>query len=60
MLISADADQNAREKLLVNWYRQQLRDLIPILIAKWEPIVGVEINECRIRKMKTKWGSCNI
>ena len=23
-------------------------------------IIGVEVNECRVRKMKTKWGSCNV
>ncbi len=32
---------------------------IPPLIAKWEPIVGAQVPQWSIRRMKTKWGSCN-
>ncbi len=28
--------------------------------AKWEPIVGVEVSRCGVKRMKTKWGTCNI
>ncbi len=49
-----------REQLLDDWHRQRLRDQIPGLIAKWEPILGVQVGEWRIRKMKTRWGSCNV
>lgn len=54
------ADRLARQQLLERWYRQQLKIHIPDLISIWGPVVGVEINECRIKKMKTRWGSCNI
>ena len=37
-----------------------LRERIPDLLAKWEPIVGVQSESCRIKRMKTRWGSCNI
>ncbi|MCF7647437.1 M48 family metallopeptidase [Bacillus subtilis] len=30
-----------------------------MLLKKWQPIVGKEVNGWRIQKMKTKWGSCN-
>lgn len=33
-------------------YRQQV-------LAKWEPVVGVQANGWRVKKMKTKWGSCS-
>ncbi|MCC6923641.1 MAG: M48 family metallopeptidase [Nitrosomonas sp.] len=47
--------------LVVNaWYRQQLKIQIPQLLAKWQPIVGKEISDWGVKKMKTKWGSCNI
>ena len=49
-----------REALLHRWYRQQLRELIPQLIAKWETKVGVTVAEWGIKKMKTLWGACNI
>ncbi|MGI9167176.1 MAG: M48 family metallopeptidase, partial [Pyrinomonadaceae bacterium] len=44
---------------LQRWYRQQLGALIPPLLEKWEAALEVKAAECRVRKMKTKWGSCN-
>jgi predicted metal-dependent hydrolase len=49
----------ARRTLLDRWYRQQLRAIIPDLIAKWEPVIGMPVPRWSIRRMKTKWGSCN-
>lgn len=40
-------------------YRQQLKQAIPSLIAKWEPLMGVRVAGFAVRKMKTKWGSCS-
>jgi predicted metal-dependent hydrolase len=53
------SDRQTREFVLQRWYRQQLREQIPPLLAKWEPRVGVTVAEVRIKKMKTLWGSCN-
>lgn len=41
-------------------HREQLRLLIPPLIAKWAPRLGVQVAEWGIRAMKTRWGSCNV
>ncbi len=48
-----------RRDLLDQWYREQLRAAIPILISKWEPTLEVSVPRWSIRRMKTKWGSCN-
>lgn len=48
-----------REALLQRWYRQQLRTQVPLLIAKWESALEVSVAEWSIRKMKTRWGTCN-
>jgi predicted metal-dependent hydrolase len=48
-----------RRKLLDRWYRERLREAIPGIIAKWEPTIGVQVSRWTIRRMKTKWGSCN-
>lgn len=48
-----------REAVLLRWYREQLKTLIPSLLEKWQPILGVQAAAWGIKKMKTKWGSCN-
>ena len=48
---------NHDEKLA--YYRQHLAEAIPALFAKWQPIVGATANEIRLKKMHTRWGSCN-
>jgi predicted metal-dependent hydrolase len=53
------SDRQAREAVLERWYRQRLREQIPVLLAKWEPRVGETVTESRIKRMKTLWGSCN-
>lgn len=54
------SDRNTREAVMHRWYREHLRAQLPPLLAKWEPKIGVTVNEVRIKKMKTLWGSCNI
>ena len=49
-----------RERALQSWYREQLKLLIPPLLAKWQPVLGVVANDWGVKKMKTRWGSCNI
>jgi predicted metal-dependent hydrolase len=49
-----------REQVLQKWYRQQLKGLIPPLLEKWGPLLGVEPADWGIKKMKTRWGACNI
>jgi predicted metal-dependent hydrolase len=49
-----------RERVLQRWYREQLKELIPPLLEKWQPALGVQANEWAIKKMKTKWGACNV
>lgn len=53
------ADRDQREARLNQWYRERLREQIPALLRKWEQKLKVDVAEVRIRRMKTKWGSCN-
>ena len=43
----------------ITYYRQQLSEVAPALFEKWQPIVGAYANEIRLKKMHTRWGSCN-
>lgn len=59
LYIRKGATDAQREDIIPGWYRQQLRELIPQYIAKLEKKMNVKVAEVRIRKMKTKWGTCN-
>ncbi|MFD8632366.1 M48 family metallopeptidase [Streptomyces sp. NPDC059533] len=52
-------DDQRRRDLLDQWYRDQLRRAVPPLIERWETKLGVSVPWWGIRRMKTKWGSCN-
>lgn len=45
--------------VLESWYRSRLRELSSEYISKWEPLLNVKVNDLGIKKMKTKWGTCN-
>lgn len=48
-----------RAEILKEWYRAELKNLLPALIAKWEEILDVRVNKWEVKQMKTLWGSCN-
>jgi hypothetical protein len=49
-----------RENVLKAWYRQELKKDIPVLMAKWQAIIGVKVEDWGVKAMRTKWGTCNI
>jgi predicted metal-dependent hydrolase len=49
----------ARQAIVAQWYRHQVKVAVPPLIAKWEPLTGVKVARVFLQEMKTKWGSCN-
>ncbi|CAH2030268.1 M48 family metallopeptidase [Trichlorobacter ammonificans] len=48
-----------RASLLNEWYRSQLKAMIPDLLAQWQQIVGVQVAAWGVKRMKTRWGTCN-
>ena len=58
LTVRPNADRDKRKEFMELWYRQLVREALPPLIAKWEPIMGVTVARCTVRKMKTRWGSC--
>jgi predicted metal-dependent hydrolase len=48
-----------RRKIMDAWYRAQLKNALPELIVKWENMMNVRVRQFGIKKMKTRWGSCN-
>jgi predicted metal-dependent hydrolase len=57
--VPPNSDRVRRQKILRKWYRDLLKEAVPPLLAKWQAILGTELSDWRIRRMKTKWGACN-
>lgn len=49
-----------RKHLLEEFYRRELKAVVPHLMEKYVVIVGKSPEEWHIRNMKTKWGTCNV
>ena len=48
-----------RVSVLERWYRAELRAAVTPLVEHWSSQIGVEVAFVGIKRMKTKWGSCN-
>lgn len=59
LFVEPGATAESKRELLDRWKRGQLKLRIPDLIAKWEPTVNRSVTKWSVRKMRTKWGSCN-
>jgi predicted metal-dependent hydrolase len=59
MYVKPLASAEEKEKLMDNFYRSELKKQLPALVSKWEEITGLHPKEIKIKKMKTKWGTCN-
>lgn len=60
LYVRPNTDLIKKKELLDEWYREQLRQILKKIVAKWEERIGIKIEELYIKKMRTKWGSCNI
>ena len=59
MHVRIGSNKEQRAKLMKEWYRTMLKKEIPTLLEKWQPVVGVEVEDWGIKQMRTKWGTCN-
>jgi len=53
------ASDEKKQAVLEAWSREQLKAAVLPLIAKWEPLMGVQVERFFVQRMKTKWGSCS-
>lgn len=60
LVVNPGTTPKNRDRVLKEWYRQQLKARIPDLLEQWQPIIGQQVSSWGVKKMKTKWGSCNI
>ena len=60
LFIRPETTVEQRQRVLQQWYREQLRERIPPLLEQWQPVLGVQVADWGIKRMKTRWGTCNI
>ncbi len=57
--VSPRATQAGRLEVLDRWYRKQLRIAAEPLLEEWQHTLGFSLEFWGVKRMKTKWGSCN-
>jgi predicted metal-dependent hydrolase len=60
LFVRPETTVERREQVLHDFYRAEMKRLVPELLEKWQPKLGVEARAWGIKRMKTKWGTCNI
>ncbi|MFZ1107794.1 MAG: SprT family zinc-dependent metalloprotease [Rhodomicrobium sp.] len=59
LTIKPGADRATRESALQRWYRKELKACAAPLVEKWAQRAGLPVPDFRIKRMKTKWGTCS-
>jgi predicted metal-dependent hydrolase len=59
LYVASDRNTQQRRAVLDSWYRAELRTAIPGLISVWEAKLDTRVPDWAIRRMRTKWGTCN-
>lgn len=59
MHVHADTTRENKQKLMDDFYRSHLKAITATLIEKWENLLNVHVKAFGIKRMTTKWGTCN-
>lgn len=59
LYVNPNATEDNRRKVIEAFYRIELKIALDDLLVQWQKRLHVKLNAYGIRKMKTKWGSCN-
>ncbi len=60
LTVPSESTIQEREAALLAWYRADLKAQLPDLVQTWSERLAVPEPVWGIKRMKTKWGSCNI
>jgi len=58
--VPSQSSRKKRKAVIDAWYGMEVLKAAPPLVAKWEPVMDVKVGRLFTRRMKTRWGSCNI
>jgi len=60
LFVNPGTSTKNRAFVLNEWYRHQLKNRISTLLEHWQAVIGQQVTDWGVKRMKTKWGSCNI
>lgn len=60
MTVPEGATVDTKEKIFIEWYRQELNRVLDTIVISCEKKMDVYASEFRIKNMRTRWGTCNI
>ena len=60
LFVPKGADRMTRERIILKSYRAELRSIAEPMIAYWSETMGVGVPRWGIKRMKTRWGTCNV
>ncbi|MCY1722102.1 SprT family zinc-dependent metalloprotease [Prolixibacteraceae bacterium Z1-6] len=60
LYVKPDSSLDYKKSVINEWYRTELKKMLPDMIQYWEKKIDVKVDYCGVKQMKTKWGSCNI
>lgn len=61
IILQSNGDLTIEQKIksLDSLYRTEIQKVMPEMIVQWEEKMQVQSSEWRLKKMKTRWGTCN-
>ena len=59
LCVRPGSTKEQKQKVLDDFYREELKARITNLLEKWQQKTSIKINAFGVKKMKTKWGTCN-
>lgn len=57
--VKPGTDREQRQRVLEDFYREELKKHITDLLDKWQEKTSIQVKHYGVKKMKTKWGTCN-
>jgi len=58
--VAALSTLDDRCEVLERWYRREMKTMMRLILEKWQSRMNLEVTFCGVKKMKTRWGSCNV
>jgi predicted metal-dependent hydrolase len=59
MTVPVGATAAGKEQALTEWYRAELKRVLGTVFDACTKKTGIDADEVKIKKMKTRWGTCN-